>query len=97
MFESIIDKILPFAPEKIILFGSQAKGTARSSSDIDLCIVIETKAKRRLAAELQTALECDKAVDLLIYTPEEWKICLEDELSFAHKLQEEGIVLYGRQ
>ena len=28
-----------YAPSKIILFGSQAKGTATKKSDIDLCIV----------------------------------------------------------
>ncbi|MCR4430449.1 MAG: nucleotidyltransferase domain-containing protein [Tepidanaerobacteraceae bacterium] len=37
--KEIINK---FQPDKIILFGSQAKGIAKLSSDIDLCVIINT-------------------------------------------------------
>lgn len=32
-----------FQPEKIILFGSHARGTSRSDSDIDLLVVMSVK------------------------------------------------------
>ena len=35
-----------YSPEKIILFGSVAKGIFRDSSDIDLCIIKDTNNKR---------------------------------------------------
>ena len=49
----IRDQIVAIAdPTFIYLFGSQAKGTARPESDIDLCIVARTSHKRRLFTEL---------------------------------------------
>ena len=61
------------APEKILLFGSQAKGTATAKSDIDLCVIASTKDKRSLLTDLY----CDtgiwiRMIDFLLYTPEEW-------------------------
>jgi predicted nucleotidyltransferase len=95
MIKELAEKLLPFGPEKIILFGSQAKGKAREESDIDLCIVLETEKKHRLIPELYCALDCDKPVDIIVYTPNEWEECVKDETSFAHKILTEGVVLYG--
>jgi predicted nucleotidyltransferase len=36
-----------FHPEKIILFGSQARGTADNHSDVDLLVISAIKEKRR--------------------------------------------------
>ena len=36
-------------PQKILLFGSQAKGTATAKSDIDLCIIAPMNADKRIA------------------------------------------------
>ena len=95
MFEDITERILPLGPEKIILFGSQAKGTAGENSDIDLCVVMETSSKRRCAAEIQMLLDYEIPLDIIVYTPSEWKECIEDAGSFATKIFNEGIVLYG--
>ncbi len=95
MKKELVEKLLPFKPEKIILFGSQAKGNAREESDIDLCIVIETEKKHRLVPELYCALDCDKPIDIIVYTPKEWEECVSDESSFAYKILTEGVVLYG--
>ena len=72
------------SPQKILLFGSRAKGTATVKSDIDICVVASTK-----------NTESKTPIDFLLYTPEEWDQCVSDYQSFAHKLDREGIVLYG--
>ena len=95
MFEALIKQILTHHPDKIILFGSQAKGTATDKSDIDICVVVSTDKKRRLAAEIQSELDIDTAVDIIIYTPDEWNTCVNDDMSFAYKISKEGVVLYG--
>ena len=95
MFKELTEKLMPFNPQTVILFGSQAKGNARDDSDIDLCVVIDTDRKHRLVAELYCALDCDKPVDIIVYTPKEWAECIEDSTSFAYKIKTEGQVLYG--
>lgn len=82
-------------PQKILLFGSQAKGTATAKSDIDLCIVASTQDKRSLLTDLYCDTESETPIDFLLYTPEEWAQSVADSQSFAHKLNREGVVLYG--
>lgn len=82
-------------PQKILLFGSQVKGTATAKSDIDLCIIASTHDKRSLLTDLYCDTESDTPIDFLLYTPEEWERSVADSQSFAHKLNREGVVLYG--
>ncbi|HHW45418.1 MAG TPA: nucleotidyltransferase domain-containing protein [Clostridiales bacterium] len=96
--DNIVSQIVErFNPEKVILFGSQAKGTATDQSDIDICVVVETDNKRRLLAEMYYEIDSEIPFDLLLYTPHEWEECLKDKSSFAYKINTEGAVLYGRQ
>lgn len=83
------------APRMILLFGSQAKGTAGKNSDVDLCVVASTSNKRELLTELYFNVEFERPLDILLYTPEEWTGSLSDPQSFAHKLNREGVLLYG--
>jgi len=64
-----------FHPNRIILFGSQARGTADERSDIDILVVCPFKGKRRrLMVEMDRALgELDYAFDILILTPKEFQ------------------------
>lgn len=85
-----------FQPAKIILFGSQARGTSDDRSDVDILVVCSFEGKRRhLMVEMDRALDnIDYAFDILILTPEEFQ---RDRLipgtigRYAHK---EGKVLY---
>ena len=52
--ERFVDR---FAPERIILFGSQARETADDRSDVDILVVCSFKGKRRhLMLEMDRAL-----------------------------------------
>jgi len=84
-----------YAPQKLLLFGSQADNTAGPDSDIDLCVVMEAADKRKLLTDMYVNIESDKPFDLLLYTPNEWENCVKDDLSFAHVINTEGVVLYG--
>lgn len=96
MFESIVEQLCTtYHPTKIILFGSQSKGTATSNSDIDLCVVMNSDNKRRTLADLYFKIDSDKPIDFLLYTPSEWKECIADSGSFAYKIDCEGVVLHG--
>ena len=96
MFTSLQHQIVKIcAPKKIILFGSQAKGTATERIDIDHCIVAETANNRKLLTDLYCDTDSEKPIDFLLYTPEEWDKNVNDVQSFAYKLNREGVLLYG--
>ena len=64
-----------FHPVKIILFGSHARGSADSDSDVDLLVVMDVKeSKRRQAVEIDLALS-DRTfpLDLIVVTPREFE------------------------
>lgn len=78
----------------MILFGSQARGDAAPESDIDLIVLKETE--RRFLDRLQDALEAmepDRAVDVLVYTPEEFQAVQERGNPFLERALREGTEL----
>lgn len=62
-----------FSPEKIILFGSHALGTANDDSDIDLLIVMDSPLPRhKRTSQLRLIFNPQPApMDILVYTPDE--------------------------
>lgn len=67
--------ITEFRPEKIILFGSHARGDAAPYSDIDLLIVMPVKgSKRKLQIQIQSALyDIRVSKDIIVSKPEEFE------------------------
>ena len=63
------------APEKILLFGSRAKGTATARSDIDLCVIASTTNKRALLTDLYCDTQSDTPIDFLLYTRRMGSVC----------------------
>jgi predicted nucleotidyltransferase len=86
----------PFDPEKVILFGSYARGHEDQESDIDLIVVYRTtKAFMDRLKELYEAWNIPKAVDILAYTPEELDLMMTESI-FIQNTTREGEVLYER-
>ena len=61
-----------FAPEKVILFGSQARGDARLDSDADILVVMPYEGRPfAKCREIRRACKPDFRVDLVIWRPED--------------------------
>jgi len=70
---TIVERIVRrFAPVRIILFGSRARGKARSDSDVDLLVVLLEAPDRRLAAVeiMRTLRDLPVSKDIIVTTPE---------------------------
>ena len=87
--------IAQYSPQKIILFGSHAKGRASKDSDFDICVIAETRDKRKTLTDMYMSVEADTPIDFLLYTPDEWEKFTMDRFSFASKLNHEGVFLHG--
>ncbi len=95
MVKRIVNK---FAPEKIILFGSQARGDAGPDSDVDLLIVMPVEGSvADMGIEIRMALhDIHIPIDVLVTTPEEfsWRKDYVDTIEWP--ATREGKLLYAR-
>ncbi|MDP2845755.1 MAG: nucleotidyltransferase domain-containing protein [Candidatus Methanoperedens sp.] len=94
--EAVHRLVEKFHPQKIILFGSQARGTADKHSDVDLLVIYPVKGNRRnLLMEMYYALSgLGFARDIIVLSPEEFE---RDRLipgTIARPAWKEGKVLY---
>ncbi|MEJ5251593.1 MAG: nucleotidyltransferase domain-containing protein [Chthonomonadetes bacterium] len=71
--QEIIRRIVEVAqPERIILFGSAARGEMGPHSDVDLLVVKRGVHRRRLAMTIRQNLrEIGCAIDVIVVTPED--------------------------
>jgi len=100
LLADIVRRIVETAqPEKIILFGSRARGDARPGSDFDLLVIKESDEPRyRRDAPLYLALAGVNApVDVLTYTPEEVRDWSAVPQAFITTAVREGKVVYERK
>ena len=96
MVERIVSR---FRPQKIILFGSHARGDALPDSDVDLLIVMSvTGSKRQKAVKIGVALhDIPIAKDVIVVTPEEFEWRKDVVGTIEWPASREGKVLYARQ
>jgi predicted nucleotidyltransferase len=88
-----------FAPERIVLFGSWAKGVTRASSDVDLLVVTEAAADGaapRIRAR-QLAADCFPGVDVVLATPADVAAAATAASPFLASILGSGIDLYARE
>jgi predicted nucleotidyltransferase len=85
-------------PEKVILFGSYAYGTPNPDSDVDLLIIMKTRASRKDRSWAVSRLLMPRPfpVDILVKTPGEIEKALGAKDFFLKEILTRGKVLYDR-
>jgi uncharacterized protein len=85
-------------PEKVILFGSYVSGTPSDDSDVDLLVILETKARPvdRYVAVSRLIRPRPFPLDILVKTPDEIAQALEEGDSFIREIVTQGRALYDR-
>ena len=100
LLEEIAARIVrQFRPEKILVFGSHARGDAGPDSDLDLVVLMHTN-----KPFWQRAIEVDSIfgprnwpMDLLVYTPEEFASQQAVVGTLPSMIAGEARVLYERR
>ncbi len=90
--KQIVEK---FKPQKIILFGSYARGNPPPESDVDLLVVMDTPLKEsKISLEIHRHLKVMFGLDLVVYTPKRLQERADMGDWFVRDILKEGKVLY---
>jgi len=95
----LIESLLPCDPERLYVFGSWARGEEDMLSDLDVVVIQETplpffERLRKVSSLLPQQMG---AVDILVYTPEEFATMQREGNAFAEMIVEEGSLVYDRE
>ena len=97
----IVDKIVcSIQPEKILIFGSYARGDSDQDSDLDLLVIKDSQQKNReIRREIDRLLTGRRfGIDIIVRKPEEVAENLKDSNPFyLHHIFKDGKVLYERK
>ena len=99
VISDMVDRIVSrFEPSQVLLFGSQARGTASEWSDVDLLVVMtEVTDKRQAAIEIRRSLgDLLVSKDIVVTTPDEISRRGHVVGTVLHAAIREGKVLYER-
>ena len=85
-------------PEKVILFGSHARGDAVEDSDVDLLVVLPvTGSKRAVRVQMRRLLnDIPMSKDIVVSTPEEFQWRQNYIGTIEHPAVREGKTLYAQ-
>lgn len=84
-----------FATKKIFVFGSYANGNPQEESDLDLCVILDLKGRRRIdiLQKIRSKIDFQHAVDILVYDSNEFEERALYKNTFEYKIQKDGLVL----
>jgi predicted nucleotidyltransferase len=96
MFRRIVER---FDPDRIILFGSRARGDARPDSDVDLLVVMPVEGSRReKALDIRDTLrDIRLPMDIIVTTPESFRWRQRVVGTIEWPAVREGKILHARR
>lgn len=96
LLADIVERIVEVAhPDRIVLFGSAARGTMGPESDLDLLVIKSGKFNRnRLTTAIYRSLSGAIGVDAVVVTPEEVDRYKDAPCLVIHPALRDGKVVY---
>ncbi len=87
----------PNLVEEIVIFGSKARGTARTDSDLDVLVVIRGGDRRLKDAVRRPgyllSIGTDAVPSMMVLTGEEWKLLQKRQAPFWQTVTRDGVVV----
>lgn len=81
--------------QKVLIFGSYARGAQSKHSDLDVFVIVDTEERPlvRMGRALELLVDAPVPVDAIVYTPSELE---RADSKFVQRILSEGIVAYER-
>jgi predicted nucleotidyltransferase len=96
----IVDEIVSgFSPQRVILFGSVARGEESAESDLDLMVVfdrLDRKHRRELQARLMASVTAPVPFDIFVMDVAEFEAKKDVNGTIAYWPAREGVVVHER-
>ncbi len=90
----VINEIVELVePKQILLF--HAKGLSHPLVGFKLCIIQDKLSREELERQVYIGVDSEVPFDIVTYTPGEWEQLSVQEGSFASRIQQTGVVVYG--
>jgi predicted nucleotidyltransferase len=86
-----------YHPRSMYLFGSYAWGNPGEHSDLDIAVIVDhsdEKPYKRVHKGIAELWDIHRAIDLLVYTTEEFQTSAEHPSTLQHKIEHQGIKMY---
>lgn len=97
--EKAIEIIVQVAdPDKIILFGSRARGDNKKDSDYDICVIKrDVEHRRKLAQQIYVSL-CDVStpIDVIVQTQDKFDELKNNPYFVYKQIAKDGVVVYEK-
>jgi predicted nucleotidyltransferase len=96
--KELIQKVVDVAvPDKIILFGSRAKGEQTEESDYDICVIKRgIFHKKSVAQRIYLKLDVDVSFDVIVETPERFNELKDNPFLIYNEIAKHGRVVYEK-
>lgn len=96
MVEAVRRIVEAVQPQRVILFGSAARGDGDGASDLDFLVVKQCACRREVAAKIYRALiGVGRAVDVVVVTPEDVGRYRNSPCTVIEPAMREGKVVYA--
>ena len=83
--------------QKILLFGSYARGEENTNSDIDICVITaDPRRNLELMKDIRYSMftKIKAPLDILVYKPEEFRTRSQMKYTLEEEIAHEGVLLY---
>jgi predicted nucleotidyltransferase len=88
-----------FHPDKVILFGSYARGEATTNSDVDMLVVMESEAprfERSVPLRLALSERWTEPIEIIVRSPEVYARRSRVPSTLEYEATKDGLVLYDK-
>jgi len=88
-----------YRPDRVIVFGSFARGDTHEASDLDLIVVKDTDERffRRIGRVRDACADINIEVEPFVYTPGEMRQMLDQGNAFLEAALGDGVVVYDAE